>query len=393
VVGRTVLRTFQDDNGRRFYPCTKQYKVNLFGVPLELTSLAFQEQDTVLGACATVALWSAFQKVADLFGTPAPTPSVITRAASEIVHYGRPIPSHGLNVLEICSAIRHVGLEPEVVDVTDEVPLVSVLYAYLRMGLPVILGVLVEGRGLHAITLIGYSLRERPINKSEIPANKQFIPMLGLRIDKLYGHDDQVGPFSRLKVVTASSVKGTTIPGHFEGSWTDNSSGQILSLHPRVAIVPVYHKIRLTFPDVQKWLTRLHVVLQLVVPPQASVEWDVHLALSNDYKKDVRLDDELPATVRENLLLSLHPRFVWRGSFRLNGREALELLFDATGLARSFPLYAVVWRMEDFAAEFQRRLENAQLSQLLTDVLTPPFIDFLKKTLKHRDRPMGFPVD
>ena len=56
---------------------------------------------------------------------------------------------------EICAAIRHVELEPEVFTVRDSLPVVSLIYAYLRMGIPVILGVEIEGVGGHAITLTG----------------------------------------------------------------------------------------------------------------------------------------------------------------------------------------------------------------------------------------------
>ena len=75
IIGRTILKTYPTRGGRRHYPCTREYRVNLFGIPLTVNSLAFQEQDTVLAACATVALWSCFPMTAELFGTPAPRPA------------------------------------------------------------------------------------------------------------------------------------------------------------------------------------------------------------------------------------------------------------------------------------------------------------------------------
>ena len=388
VIGRTILRTWEDDGGRRTYTCVRPYDASLFGVPARLSSLAFQEQDRVLGACATVALWSAFQKTAHLFGTPAPSPSVITRAASEIVHYGRPIPSDGLNVLEICRAVRHLGLEPEVTDVTAKVPLTSLVYSYLHMGLPVVLGVQVEGRGLHAITLAGYSMQPDVVLGDEIPGGGQFIPMLGRNIDRLYGHDDQIGPFARLKVVQSVNVGNTLVPGYLEGSWTDPNSKRSLSLFPRVVIVPVYHKIRLKFLDVLEWLTRLHAVLEIVFSPQTKAAWDVHLTLSNDLKRAVRRDEKLTEGMRRNLLLSPHPRFAWQARLWLDGMPVLEVLFDATGIARSFPAYGTVWRLSSFADEVEKRLSNPQLSSLFKRVLTERFHAFLLKTVRNRDCPI-----
>ena len=82
IVGRTLLRTYPPDNGRRHYTVVRRYVANVLGLEFMVESLPFQEQDTVLAACATVALWSAFQKTSELFGTPAPRPATITRTAN-----------------------------------------------------------------------------------------------------------------------------------------------------------------------------------------------------------------------------------------------------------------------------------------------------------------------
>jgi hypothetical protein len=75
LIGRTVLRTFGADAGRRFFPATKRYEANLCGRTFTVESLAFQEQDSVLAACATVALWSCFHKTSELFSTQVPRPA------------------------------------------------------------------------------------------------------------------------------------------------------------------------------------------------------------------------------------------------------------------------------------------------------------------------------
>src|SRR5580704_14131710 len=42
VIGRTALKTFDEDNKRRHYPCLRSYTANLVGIPLHVQSLAFQ---------------------------------------------------------------------------------------------------------------------------------------------------------------------------------------------------------------------------------------------------------------------------------------------------------------------------------------------------------------
>lgn len=41
----------------------KPYDVNLFGIKLTINSIAFQEQDKVVAACATTAIWTALHSL------------------------------------------------------------------------------------------------------------------------------------------------------------------------------------------------------------------------------------------------------------------------------------------------------------------------------------------
>lgn len=60
-VGKTCLQLAGDkgigDGTKK--KITKQYDVNLFGIKLHVDSIAFQEQDKVVAACATTAIWTA----------------------------------------------------------------------------------------------------------------------------------------------------------------------------------------------------------------------------------------------------------------------------------------------------------------------------------------------
>lgn len=53
-IGRTCLKTYGDDGGRRFYPTLRRYQVGLYGLALEVKeTIGFQEQDKGVAACAT----------------------------------------------------------------------------------------------------------------------------------------------------------------------------------------------------------------------------------------------------------------------------------------------------------------------------------------------------
>jgi len=388
VVGRTVLRTYGSESGRREFPVAKTYKANLCGCELEVSSLAFQEQDTVLAACATVALWSSFHQTAELFQTAIPTPAAITRAATEAIHYGRPIPSSGLEIQEMCSAIRHLGLEPELVDLRSGgmVPLPSLIYGYLFMGLPVVLvlEIVVGGQpGLHAVTVAGYSIAKQPVRQAEIPGY-DFIPSVGRKIEKLYGHDDQIGPFARMEI---RDCPDDGFPLRLVTSWEDRH-GTPYEVYPFAVIVPVYNKIRLRYIDVLQWLTRLDDVAAEVLPAQDEREWDVHLILSNKYKNVVRTDATRPLSVRESILSAHHPRFWWRAVLRLGGEPLVELLFDATGIARSLPLTETVWLSDAFAEKLEEQMAIPENESLIVEALgSQRLLRFLRDSITRRSRP------
>jgi hypothetical protein len=376
VIGRTILKTYPPDSGRRHYTCTRSYNSNLFGLELTVRSLPFQEQDNVLAACATVALWCSFHKTAELFGTPIPTPAQITSSANEVVHHTRPVPSHGLNIQQICNAIRSVGLDAEVVIVNSNLPVASLAYAHLCHGLPVILIATIEGVGRHAIALTGYSINPAPVMTCEVDPKAQSIPMTGLRINEFYGHDDQIGPFCRVVIKPSASIGTTTYPVVFESSWKDKKSGKFLTIYPEMVVIPVYHKIRVTFVDVQTWITRLHAVVNLFLKSAGRLEWDLRLITVNDYKKSLR-DSKPRDPVRRQLLVTGLPKYMWRASLHANGTELMECLVDATDMMQSAPFQIILWHSDTLKDEVHKALVEPSLRDVLRQVLTPHFAEML----------------
>lgn len=336
VIGRTALVTYASDGGRRQYPASREYSVNLFGTTLQVLSLAFQEQDTSLAACATVALWSCFQKTQILFQSLAPTPVAITRAANKLLLAARPFPSRGLKIEQICNAITAVGLDPEVYLASADLPLVSLAYSYLRLGLPVLAVVDIPNVGWHAIALNGYSLRPTQQLSSEGANVNNLLPKLvGLRIDELYGHDDQNGPFARLKLIPPSTANPTVLFGQV-GSWQGN-------LTPVAMVVPVYPKIRTGFREVLRNLPVLSMVASWI-SDASKFEWDVYLAKTNEMKTDLRTRViSAPEDVRRTLLISALPKYVWRCSLRSEGATVLEALLDTTAMVNGFPIRTLWW--------------------------------------------------
>jgi hypothetical protein len=206
--------------------------------------------------------------------------------------------------------------------------------------------------------------------------------MVGLRVDKFYAHDDQFGPFSRLWVKPSAVVQNRAYPVTFEGLWKDRFAGKVLQMVPEVVVIPVYNKVRLTFLDVQKWLTRLNDLVRLLVANAHDVEWDVHLITTNDYKRSFHSSGMVDAPTIEKVLLTQHPRFIWRCVLTIGGSNICELLADATDMSRSLPTYFILWYDATFKSAIAQAVNAPKLQALLSKMLTARFADFLKEQLK-----------
>jgi hypothetical protein len=347
IIGRTCLITYPADGGRRSFPILRNYPVNLFGFTLSVASLAFQEQDTVVAACATSALWSCFQGTGKLFQHAIPSPVEITKAATDHVpeslpaNSARALPNSGLTATQMALAIRNVGLEPYIAKTTSPYNLNSILYAYLRCKIPPILAFhlydLVGGAeaqmGAHAVAVTGFS--------TGIPDPTPFGPsgflLRATRIDKIYAHDDQVGPFARMEHVFATRPYLAT-------SW--QGQGHV-EARPWFLLLPLYHKIRIPFETIHDAVLVLDAVLEQArsnaYPTLPRPEWDIYLTTVNEFKSDVldTMRSLLGSAVEHSLTVDL-PRFLWRVTARCGSDHHLDLLFDATGIAQHQLLVHVV---------------------------------------------------
>jgi hypothetical protein len=373
VIGRTVLATYPSDRGRRNYPTVRPYSVNLFGVPLKINSLAFQVQDTSLAACATVALWSCFQKTQHLFGSSSPTPVAITRSANAYFLLARPFPSRGLQVQQICNAVVAVGLDPEVYFVNQTLPLASLIYSYLRLGLPVLAVVSIPDVGLHAITLTGYSLRNDQQLSSEAGSVSTIVPkLIGTRIDEFYGHDDQKGPFRRVR------LKSPTAP---DSVLAFSDTGWSADLKPEAIIVPVYPKIRTGFRDVLKHVMAVSNVAAWTAKA-IDFEWDIFLTSGNDFKTSIRSEEsQIPGALRERLLLEGLPKYLWRCILRVKGNLHMEMLLDTTEMVGGFPILHIWWHDEPSMKMASVVLSNTVFEKTLLTGLEPRLLAKLRAAI------------
>jgi hypothetical protein len=325
VIGRTCLKPWPNSEDRkRDFPVACTVPVNLFGLDLSVTSLPFQEQDTDVAACATSALWSVLNGTGRIFQHAIPSPVEITRAAS--VHSridDRSFPNrNGLNAFQIADAIRSVGLEPFAVRGSDAVMVRLATAAYLRAGIPcLLLSELFDKKanstiGRHAVALVGYSfssIKPKPYKQSKTLFR-------AASIDRLYCHDDQIGPYSKLE---------------FSASNTIHSDANT-EVRPENLIIPLYHKVRIPFGTIIDKVVQLDTTLELLrqaglVPIPERLVWDVYLNDIGRLRKRVSLS-KLSAEAKLLALKRSYPRYVWCADARIGNERQFSLIFDATDL-------------------------------------------------------------
>lgn len=340
-IGYSVIKHFPSGAGfneRNFWG-TRDYKVHFFGKEIRLDSLAFQEQDSVMAACATTAIWSMLNKASVDYHTILKSPSEITKDAASMSPDGsRLFPNKGLDILQICQAIHNSGLVSEVKgpDTTiidpkngDEDEVISNLYlkkilnAYAPIGIPIILVVDVpasDGYGLHAITVSG----SHTTSPKAIKPKKQ-IAWLAENVEKIYAHDDQWGPFVRVDFTNLNEVKTP---------WTDHDI-QFRPTYVKKIILPLYPKIRISYEDIEALVLGIDRILTFMFNAsiKADLVWDVKIEFSEKYKEEIKNSFSLSNSRKIEILTSEMPKYIWVARCYIGATKLFDFTFDATNVS------------------------------------------------------------
>ncbi len=210
-LGRTVVRWYDErlDSTPRITEPSREYRVNIAGFTLKVWGLAWQQQDTGVGACATIALWTMLHSSAFDDHHAIPTTADITRSAHKSASLGsRIFPSIGLTIPQIYEAIKEHNLAPLILegDVRDNEGntlgfsrerFASSCAAFVRSGYPVLLvGSFLDGEigSGHAMCVVGFrSTAPKRTKPREISFHES-------NIEHMYVHDDNIGPSVRFKI-------------------------------------------------------------------------------------------------------------------------------------------------------------------------------------------------
>ena len=316
----------------------------MFGINLYINSLAFQEQDAVVSACATSALWSTLQGTGTLFQHNIPSPMEITTTATQTIEYRPPqtrlIPNPGLTIDQMAQAIKQFQLDPLIISAIDEQILKGHVYAYINSGLPLLLCINIYNKGkeelelysAHAITLTGYSLgcsQANPWNNCLLESSK---------IDELYAHDDNVGPFSKIGINLEKVDPQNPNKDYPILDIETKKSNQVII--PSEVIIPLYHKIRIPYNYIFNVVFGFDRILKVFqtnnfINLPENLTWDIYLTTINKYKTELFNSQEINNETKRLILTKRLPRFLWKATAFSANETIFEFLFDATDIQQA----------------------------------------------------------
>lgn len=355
-VGRTLLRPYPKDGmGRCYEPASTVHHVHFLGLDLAIRVLPFQQQDQAVGACATTALWVSLSRVMKADGHRAVLPKDVTEAATRHVVNGRAIPAvAGLSDEQVDSAVRAFGYEPYrfSAEARDSWSLFQLaLKCYVTSGIPVLLRVHADGAsGCHALVVAGFREFADPMRQEEV---KGLVRMSYRPIERLYVHDDRLGPYARMALLKGEDGEIPRLRFEPRSPGYEDLED---SLDIQGGCVPLYTKLRLTAEDLVLVLADFAPLVAALFRAPSSV--DLRFQLGGDYLAELATLVADRQRLKRALVCARLSRYV--GRIRLRdpaGQWRLDIVCDTTDIYRATPLghmlLMIVCADEANAAEFR----------------------------------------
>lgn len=376
-LGRTVVRWYPErqPSTPRITNPSRTYRVNLAGFQLSVVGLAWQEQDTGVGACATIALWTMLHSSAFDDHHAIPTTADITRAAHNGASMGaRMFPSAGLRHDQVWEAIKEQNLSPVIFegDIKNSngatigfsrERFTSTCTALIRSGYPVLLsGALLETEvSWHAMCAVGFRSCSPGLVKPGAVAFQES------EAEHIYIHDDNIGPSVRFRI-SEKKLGGSSVavispsapPAADPTRALPDPTADYPLFQPTTLTVAVHNDLRIS-PDrlhrtglkVANYLSSVVVTIAKEAGAKAyGVTLSTRFTKLGDYvsreiEGTLRTKPKLLGQVRLALWETVPPMSLHIGLVRLgfgdgDGTPLLDILYDSTDTDRNHPVFSHV---------------------------------------------------
>jgi hypothetical protein len=393
-IGKTCLKNYSSvTNSNERKVLTRQYNVNLFGISLTVQTVAFQEQDKVISACATTAIWTALQALDTKDIRNVPSCSEITISAiNHINESSNSFPNKGLTNKQILRALDTQKLRNHKINIDSTKHeglnnFFNIVKSYIDSDLPVILGAdiheiideeLSKLDG-HAVTIVGY--KETASTRA------------------LYIHDDRIGPFARAEFGSVKSKVKSIAKDDIDiteswclslqeknddGDWEEPTQ----LLVPDSLIIPNYKKVRISSDYIENTCNSIldeyqnyyqQYIESGVLKQKDLPQLTYQILLTNSANLKSRIIKQKNIVNKEEILSKSFARHLWVATFNDKDGPLFEILFDSTEIPQGDAVSDVIIYNKSGYESVMRPLNNLlALNQIPSETQIDFFASFVK---------------
>lgn len=296
--------------------------------------------------------------------------------------------SKGLTLSQMSRAIKEENLEPLICRPQSMSYVKALIRAYLSMKVPVILGIELyyssdkqsedatsKMIGNHAVTALGcgYATEYEEFDAPDLAnSDDEFPQRLYLEssaINKLYCHDDQIGPYAEMGIASEYSVGLTT-------EW-----GRLYDFGPVDAnivavLIPCNAKVRIRFSNIYEIVKALNSELYVKYESMDfRLSWDIRLENVCTLKERLRdfPDEMLDEDSKYAILTTSMPRYIWVLEQWLTEKSGEDgqtsdkwltatYLFDATDIEYSDYLIKAIHYFDDLSYRANAEVASSMIS-------------------------------
>ena len=341
-LGYAVLRPLRKGNPGRTMLSPKAFKIYNFlcelvcietsigGVKMQCHCFPWTSQDTESMTCAESSLWSVMEYYGNKY--PERTPVLPSEIHKAFERPTRVIPSEGLTLAEIATALSRFGFGTCLYDNSDPQEFETLLRYYIESGIPVILGL--KGRiGGHAVVSIGHEVTDITTVDREITSlSKVHSTVSGLQVidtayikRRLVQIDDNHPPYRLAEFARPC--------GYYNGTTFSDMKIQhfVVPLHKRIYLEA--RKARAMFKRILSspvfgWAARSELKTTQIIQR-------VFITTGNSYK-NYALRSDMADNLKTFIQSMNMPRFIWVAELStkemyLQSKSSGIILLDATG--------------------------------------------------------------
>ncbi|MES2628499.1 MAG: hypothetical protein V4616_05970 [Bacteroidota bacterium] len=349
IIGRSLISP-KALKHRDFLACSTTVSTTVNSIKVCVEGFPHSSQDAETIKCAETTIWALMEYYGSKYPEYKPVlPSTIIKQLNSL-SYERQIPSNGLNIMQMSFALKEFGFAPRIYAkevYKDEFD--KLLRIYIESGIPIVLGL--EGGSIgHAVLCVG----RNTITDKQIEALSESIKVsedLSIYCWESLSPSCILIDDNHPVYQQASLNKPTSYYTEGHPDWKKCEIAHFL--------VPLYPKIYLEAFRAKQYVIQF-LASSLLPIDNSELLVRLYLTSSRSFKNHVALSAELQDNVRNMILETSMPKFIWVAELStkhdIKSKKANGLLIiDATeaNLNYNYPLLFAMYKHHVLTPDFE----------------------------------------